>query len=120
METLREAEKRHIRDAEGDPVLALRNILCHIEFMLTADEKEVINWHDEQSAGIAVLRIISDWQDAKRPLTPSDVHVGDWVLWGAPNALGSRVDVVAGISAERVRLEPEGWIPRAWIKEVRR
>lgn len=44
---------------------AIRNILTHFSVLLTPDECAEINWHETQSVDLAVMRIISEWQDAK-------------------------------------------------------
>jgi hypothetical protein len=44
---------------------AIRNILTHFRVLLTPDEVEAINWHERQSVDTAVMRIISEGQDAK-------------------------------------------------------
>lgn len=53
--------------------------------------------------------------DRSAPLTPADVQVGDWVRTEAPNG---HIAIYAVVTMDAVHIN--GWIPRSWIKEVRR
>lgn len=50
----------HLRLEGGDADLAISNIVHHLDYLLTDQQKAQINWHDEQSVALAVMRIISD------------------------------------------------------------
>lgn len=50
----------HIDAEGGDAMLAIRNIVCHLNMLLTDEQKAAINWHPQQSVSLAVMRVISD------------------------------------------------------------
>lgn len=62
----RNAVQRHYV-AAGGPEQCVRNIVTHLETLLSDEQKAAINWHDTQSADLAVMRIISAWLDAGAP-----------------------------------------------------
>jgi len=59
---------RHIETEDGDTLLALSNIICHLNTLLTDEQKIAINWHPEQSVSLAIMRIISDLSRAALPV----------------------------------------------------
>jgi hypothetical protein len=53
--------------AEGyDADLTVRNIVCHLNFLLTDEQKVKINWHPAQSVSLAVMRLI---EAPRQPVT---------------------------------------------------
>lgn len=58
------ADLKHRWEADGSAEDAIRNIVCHIDVLLSDDQKAAINWHDRQNAALAVMRIIG-WLSGK-------------------------------------------------------
>jgi hypothetical protein len=43
---------------DGSAENCVRNIVCHLDVLLTEKQKQEINWHDQQSASKAVMRVL--------------------------------------------------------------
>lgn len=54
--------EHHIAVEGYDANLAISNIICHLDTLLTDDEKASINWHPHQSVSLAIMRIIDKLQ----------------------------------------------------------
>ena len=50
-------------EASGSPLQEVINCSVHLDFLLTDEQKRLINWHAEQSLQLAVMRIISEWTE---------------------------------------------------------
>jgi hypothetical protein len=59
MKTNRELAKRWAVDGSAEN--CVRNIVCHLNVLLTDEMKEEINWHDQQSVSLAVMRALDEW-----------------------------------------------------------
>jgi hypothetical protein len=53
-------------------LLALSNIICHLNTLLTDEQKAAINWHSEQSVSLAVMRVLSDLNKVRAATAPQD------------------------------------------------
>lgn len=49
--------QKHVAAEGGSYKLAIRNIVCHLDVLLTDAQKAAINWHPEQSVSLAVMRL---------------------------------------------------------------
>jgi hypothetical protein len=45
-------------EADGSAENCVRNITVHLNVLLTAEQKEAINWEEGQSVSLAVMRVI--------------------------------------------------------------
>lgn len=79
----RELERRW--SVDGSAEHCVRNIVCHLNMLLTDEEKEAINWHPEQSASLAVMRVLG-WLVRDRADALSASHRACQVAEGRFNA----------------------------------
>lgn len=54
--------------ADGGAENAIKNIVCHLDYFLTENQKAAINWHPEQNAALAVMRVLDLLSDHNEEL----------------------------------------------------
>lgn len=71
---------------DGSAENCVRNIVGHLDYLLTDEQKARINWHPEQSVSLAVMRVIdligeatpSPAEGAQDPPVPAPTPASSW------------------------------------------